>query len=153
MFVDLVHWSDCDASFSKRCVSLAISCLADDLTKANVDDELVDFTHKGGWDKIDTVLCKHLGFDNILSNMCADYLDSLLTRAGNLEVSTSPLLHREELTLAFCLQKRRPEAGKIIKKYAKRWMRAVYPDYYFNNGYATDSTTQSNDESSDSDSD
>jgi hypothetical protein len=157
MFVDMVHWAACRGSFSKKCVSLAIYCLADYLTKANVDDELVDFTHKGGWYKIDTVLCKHSGFCIIFGDqglrLGVFWAEDLIQAAKVLKVSTSPLLCREELTLASCLQKRRPdsEAGDIMSKYAKRWWHIAKEHFYDCN--ITDCSAESNDESSDSDSD
>ncbi len=123
MFVGLVPWTDCSASLSKRCVSLAIDYLDTYFSEANVEDEIVDFTHKGGWYKIDTVLCKHSGFDIIFGDWeVAEYwAGHLVGVAKVLKVSTSPLLHREELTLASCLQKCRPEAGETMCKFAEKW--------------------------------
>jgi hypothetical protein len=73
----------------------------------DVDDEIVDFTHKGGWDKIDTVLRKHSCIDIIFGNSgweCVMYwAEDIVSAAKVLKVSTSPLLHLEELTLATCL--------------------------------------------------
>jgi hypothetical protein len=153
MFVDLIDWSDRSASPSKRCVSLAIDRLDNYFSEANIDDEIVDFTHKGGWDKIDTVLCKHSGFDIIMGGdweYVIYWVKGLVRTAKVVKVSTSPLLRREELTLASCLQERRPdsEAGAIMRKYAKKWENIAKL-----NGDTTDSSAESNDESSDSDSD
>ncbi len=66
-------------------------------------------------------------------------------------MSTSPLLRREELTLASCLQERLPEAAKIMTKYVGKWFRIVDPDCDFSD--TADSSPESNDESSDLDSD
>jgi hypothetical protein len=156
MFVDLIDWVDCSASPSKRCVSLAIDRLDNYFSEANIDDEIVDFTHKGGWVKIDTILCKHSGFDIIFLGdwqIVIPWAKDLLGAAKVLKVSTSPLLRQEELTLASCLQERRPdsEAGEIMRKYAKKWKNIA--KLKLGNDYTTDSSAESNDESSDSDSD
>jgi hypothetical protein len=155
MSVDLVKWRDCGASFSKRCVSLAIYCLGDYFPEANVNDEIVDFTHKGGWDKIDTVLCKHSGLDIIFEDWEVDKyrVKNLVDAAKVLKVSTSPLLRLEELTLASCLQKHRPEAGEIMHKYAKKWLHIIKEHFYDDDTTDSESSAESNDESSDSDSD
>jgi hypothetical protein len=153
MFVDLIDWSDRSASPSKRCVALAIDRLTSYFSEANVDDELVDFTDKGGWDKINTALYDHRGFAILLDELAIDWIEGLVSAAKVLKVSTSPLLRREELTLASCLQKRRPdsEAGEIMHKYAKKWKNNVKSELGV--GDTTDSSAESNGESSDSDSD
>jgi hypothetical protein len=155
MFVGLVRWTDRSASVSKRCVSFAIDYLVQYSLGVNVDGEIVDFTHKGGWYKINTALCKHSGFDIIFANWEAAlyWAKDLISTAKVLKASTSPLLRREELTLASCLQKRRPdsEAGEIMHKYAKKWKNNVKSELGV--GDTTDSSAESNGESSDSDSD
>jgi hypothetical protein len=155
MSLDLVDWMDCGASFSRRCVSLAIYCLGNYFPEANVDDEIVDFTHKGGWDKINTVLYKHRGVDIIFGDweFVVSWAETLVSAAKVLKVSTSPLLRREELTLASCLQEHRPDsvAGEIMHKYAKNWENSAKLES--GDGDTTDSSTESNDESSDSNSD
>jgi hypothetical protein len=134
---------------------LAICCLDYYSPEANIDDEVVGFTHKGGWDKIDTVLCKHPDFDIIFGDwqvaMC--WARNLVGVAKVLKVSTSPLLCREKPTLASCLQVRRPdsEAGEIMLKYAKKWKSIA--SVQFGIGDTTDSSAESDNEYSDSDSD
>jgi hypothetical protein len=132
---------------------LAIYCFAHYLSQANVDDETVDFTHKGGWDKINTVLCEHQGFDILLEGIDIYWAEDLISAAKALKVSTSPLLRREELTLASCLQERRPdsEAGEIMREYAQKWKNIAKKKWIGDE--TTDSSAESNDEPSDSDSD
>jgi hypothetical protein len=150
MFLDLFDCYDRKVSFSKRCVSLATYCLGKYISKANADDEIVDFTSMGGWYKIDTVLCEASGLDINYDEELATYWAEDLTEAAKvLKVSTSPLLRREKLTLASCIQERRPEAGEIMYKYAKKWLRIAKECFY---GYDTDSSAELYDESSDSDS-
>jgi hypothetical protein len=108
---------------------LAIYCLDNYFSGAN-DDEIVDFTHKGGWYMID-VLCKHSGFDIIFEDWeVARWVGYLAEVAEVLKVSTSSLLRREELTLASYLQESQPEAGKIIRKYAKKWLHITKEHFY-----------------------
>jgi hypothetical protein len=134
---------------------LAIYCLDNYLPGANVDDEIVDFTHKGGWQKIDTVLCKHSGFNIIFGDweLAMGWARDLIKVAKVLKVSTPPLLRLDELTLASYLQKRRPdsEAGEIMREYAEKWKNIAKPE--LGDGYPTDVSAESNDEASDSDSD
>jgi hypothetical protein len=127
---------------------LAIYCLDNYLTGANVDDEIVDFTHEGGWDKIDVVLCEHWGSEIIFTGWEAAmyWAENLVDVAKVLKVSTSPLLRQEELTLASCPQEHRPEAGEIMHKYAKKWLHFVH---YGDD--TTDSSAESNASDSDSD--
>jgi hypothetical protein len=131
---------------------LAIYFLDNYLPGANVD-EIVDFTHKGGWYKIDTVLCKDSSFHIFfrVQQIAESWAECLVRVAKVLKVSTSPLPRREELTLASCLQESRPEAGEIMSKYAKKWMHIAEKQFYHDN--PTDCSAESNDESSDSDSD
>ncbi|KAJ2927793.1 hypothetical protein H1R20_g9295, partial [Candolleomyces eurysporus] len=57
-----------DMSASEKCLRTAIAQL-DYLKRAvAIDDEILDFTHKGGWHKIDMVLSKPSVFSIIFSN-------------------------------------------------------------------------------------
>jgi hypothetical protein len=76
-------------------MALAIFCLDDFFPMADgIDDEIVDFTHKGGWHKIDMVLFEHSGFDIIFGDWYAAsaWAFRLGDAAKDLEVSKIPLL-------------------------------------------------------------
>jgi hypothetical protein len=96
MRLGLVDWTNRDVSLSKRCVSFAICCLGWFSHDGDaIDDELVDFTQKGGWYKIDTVLCKRSGYDILLLEGGWDidvWAEGLDKAAEALKVSISPLL-------------------------------------------------------------
>jgi hypothetical protein len=155
MFAGLVRWTDrsVSESISKRCVALAIYCLVTYLPGDDVD-EIVDFTHKGGWDRIDTVLCNHSGFEFIFRSwdVATYWAKNLVKAAKVLKVSTSPLLRREELTLASCLQERQPdsEAGETMCKFAEKWKNIAQEslDELYGDDETTDSSAESNNESS-----
>ncbi|RXW13644.1 hypothetical protein EST38_g12210 [Candolleomyces aberdarensis] len=93
-----------DMSASEKCLRTAITEL--DLRFAvAIDDEIVAFTHKGGWHKIDMVLSRPSGFDLIFPSVWHHpftWISNLRRVAGN-------------------LKKRRPEAAAIMSKYLEKW--------------------------------
>ncbi|RXW15602.1 hypothetical protein EST38_g10259 [Candolleomyces aberdarensis] len=94
-----------DMSVSERCLITAIAELESLNRRAAIDDEIVDFTHKGGWHKIDMVLSKPSGFDIIFSNDWDEpfeWISNLGHAAGD-------------------LKQRRPEAAAIMSEYLEKW--------------------------------
>ncbi|RXW17515.1 hypothetical protein EST38_g8341 [Candolleomyces aberdarensis] len=94
-----------DMSASEKCPRTAIAELDYLLCAAAIDDEIVEFTHKGGWHKIDMVLSKPSGYSIIFSNDWA--------RASQWICGLCYIADR--------LKKRRPEAAAIMSKYLKKW--------------------------------
>ncbi|KAJ2921977.1 hypothetical protein H1R20_g15118, partial [Candolleomyces eurysporus] len=99
----LDEWEDMPVS--EQCLRTAIINLDYLENAVAVDDEIVDFTHKGGWQKIDMVLSKPSGFGIIFDNDW-DYAWGSIRRLGN---------------AADDLKKRRPEAAAIMSKYLEKW--------------------------------
>ncbi|KAJ2935783.1 hypothetical protein H1R20_g1310, partial [Candolleomyces eurysporus] len=93
-----------DVPVSEQCLIEAIAELNFLLDTFAVDDEIVDFTHHGGWHKIDMVLSK-------LSRINIIFLD---------EESASDWACRLGHT-ADDLKKHRPEAAAIMSQYAEKW--------------------------------
>ncbi|KAJ2935967.1 hypothetical protein H1R20_g1126, partial [Candolleomyces eurysporus] len=99
----LDEWED--MSVSKQRLITAITHLDHLGLAVAIDDEFVDFTHKGGWQKVDMVLSKPLGFD-IISNNNWNYARNWMRNLGSTAVD---------------LKKRRPEAAAIMSKYLEKW--------------------------------
>ncbi|KAJ2927796.1 hypothetical protein H1R20_g9298, partial [Candolleomyces eurysporus] len=129
------EWEDMSVSKQRlRTAITEVNRLADAVA---IDDEIVDFTHKGGWQKIDMVLSKPSGFGIIFNNhwdYACNWIEDLGGSADN-------------------LKKRRPEAAAIMSKSVEKWK------HFFNEAcsegihhFDTDSICSgSDDESSDSD--
>ncbi|KAJ2935700.1 hypothetical protein H1R20_g1391, partial [Candolleomyces eurysporus] len=129
------EWEDMSVSEQHLITAIPqLYCLVD----AVAIDEIVDFTHKGGWQKIDMVLSKPLGFGIIFKNSwayAANWIDNLDESADD-------------------SKKRRPEVAAIMSKYLEKWKHVFnerFPEakeYHFD----TDLTSSGlDDESSDSD--
>ncbi|KAJ2935784.1 hypothetical protein H1R20_g1312, partial [Candolleomyces eurysporus] len=92
-------------SVSEKCLITAITELDCLKWAVAIDDEIVDFTHKGGWHKIDMILSKPSGFGNIFSNdwdWASIWVNSLVDTADDLE-------------------ERRSEAAAIMSKHVEKW--------------------------------
>ncbi|KAJ2927634.1 hypothetical protein H1R20_g9467, partial [Candolleomyces eurysporus] len=128
-----------DMSVSEQRLKTAITELDYVVNAVGIDDEIVDFTHKGGWQKIDMVLSKPSGF-GITFNNDWDYACNWIQDLGN---------------TADDLKKRRPEAAAIMSKYLGKWkhyFNESCPEERYHFDFDTDSTCSgSDDESSDSD--
>ncbi|RXW19578.1 hypothetical protein EST38_g6269 [Candolleomyces aberdarensis] len=94
-----------DMSVPEKCLITAISEL--DLSKfaIAIDDQIVDFTHKGGWDKINMALSDPSGFGIIFSHDW-NYASSWIGYLGS---------------AAEDLKERRPEVTAIMNKYIEKW--------------------------------
>ncbi|KAJ2925269.1 hypothetical protein H1R20_g11812, partial [Candolleomyces eurysporus] len=89
-----------DLSFSEQCLAHAIGELADWLTRdVALDDEIVDFTQKGGWHKIDTLLPLERDLMTVENSVWVKYLSGVTDD----------------------LKKREPEAAAIMSKYIEKW--------------------------------
>ncbi|KAJ2927794.1 hypothetical protein H1R20_g9296, partial [Candolleomyces eurysporus] len=95
-----------DMSASEQCLITAIAQLIFLKFAVAIDNEIVDFTHNGGWHKINTVLSKPSGLGLIFSG-------GTLTRA-------LPWVERLG-DAADNLKKCRPEAAAIMSKYLEKW--------------------------------
>ncbi|KAJ2924141.1 hypothetical protein H1R20_g12950, partial [Candolleomyces eurysporus] len=95
-----------DMSASEQCLITAIAQLIFLKFAVAIDDEIVDFTHNGGWHKLNTVLSKPSGLGLIFSG-------GTLTRA-------LPWVERLG-DAADNLKKCRPEAAAIMSKYLEKW--------------------------------
>ncbi|KAJ2924145.1 hypothetical protein H1R20_g12945, partial [Candolleomyces eurysporus] len=94
-----------DMSVSEQRLITAITELDYLASAIGIDNEIVDFTHKGGWQKIDMVLSKPLGFGHIFKDHWDDAFDWI-----------NFLGHSAD-----DLKKGRPEAAAIMSKYLKKW--------------------------------
>ncbi|KAJ2931815.1 hypothetical protein H1R20_g5276, partial [Candolleomyces eurysporus] len=94
-----------DMTFSEQCLIIAIRELDYLKFAVAIDDEIVDFTHKGGWHKIDMVLSKPSGVSLVF---LGDW-DQTFCWIGYVDL------------VADDLKKRRPEAGAIMSKYIEKW--------------------------------
>ncbi|RXW19349.1 hypothetical protein EST38_g6517 [Candolleomyces aberdarensis] len=94
-----------DMPVSEQCLVMAIADLDSLKLAVAIDDEIVDFTHKGGWHKIDMALSKPSGFGIIFFDKVARASEWI----ENLGV------------VANCLKERRPEAAAIMSKYFEKW--------------------------------
>ncbi|KAJ2936209.1 hypothetical protein H1R20_g885, partial [Candolleomyces eurysporus] len=96
------EWEDMSVSEQRLITAIAeLQYLADTVA---TDDEIVDFTHKGGWQKIDMVLSKPSGFGIIFNNNW-DYACNWIKYLGD---------------SADNLKKHRPEAAAIMSKYLEK---------------------------------
>ncbi|RXW12254.1 hypothetical protein EST38_g13600 [Candolleomyces aberdarensis] len=94
-----------DMSFPEQCLIMAIRELDYLKFAVAIDDEIVDFTHKGGWHKIDMVLLKPSGVSLVF---LGDW-DQTFCWIGYFDLTADDL------------KKRRPEAGAIMSKYIDKW--------------------------------
>ncbi|RXW17991.1 hypothetical protein EST38_g7859 [Candolleomyces aberdarensis] len=97
-----------DMSISERCLTIAVEGL-EFLNAADVaiDDEIFDFTLKGGWDRIDMILSKPSGFNLIFIGWwrALSWAECLCEAAD-------------------AFNKCRPEAGAVMSKYVEKWKRS-----------------------------
>ncbi|KAJ2921067.1 hypothetical protein H1R20_g16026, partial [Candolleomyces eurysporus] len=93
-----------DMSVSEQCLKTAITGLRFLKSAVAIDDEIVEFTQKGGWDKIDMILSEPLGFGIIFSRYWG-YASNWIEYIGD----------------AAALNKDKPEAAAVMSKYLEKW--------------------------------